>query len=125
MDLPEQKRIEENRKLYEKLSKDKDYTDVEFTVFLNTFLFWQVHSICIAFVYELTCCAHFIVGYERKFKFPFSDVAVQAPLDSVGVVVGKCLLLYARIEMEDALGVLTRRLLTECHCLVVWCHGVL
>ena len=30
MDLPEQKRIEENRKLYEKLSKDKDYTDVEF-----------------------------------------------------------------------------------------------
>ena len=30
MDLLEQKRIEENRKLYEKLSKDKDYTNVEF-----------------------------------------------------------------------------------------------
>ena len=43
----------------------------------------------------------------------------------VGIIVRNSFLLYARIEVEDALGVLTRRLLTERHCLVVWCHGVI
>ena len=56
---------------------------------------------------------------------PFSNIAVPAPLDGVRVVVGNSLLLYARIEVEDTLGVFARSLLTERHCLVVWCYGVL
>ncbi len=55
----------------------------------------------------------------------FGNVAVPASTYGVGIIVRECLLLYARIEVEDALGVLTRRLLTECHCLVVWYHGKL
>ena len=72
---------------------------------------------------QLTCSAEFVVWNESEFLL--AQVAVTASAYGVRVVVWNSLLLYAWIEMEDALCVLTCRFLAESHCLVVWSGLVL
>ena len=75
-------------------------------------------------MYKSARCTQLIFWDKSQGRFPLSYVAVVASANGVGVVIGHGLLLYAGVEMEDALCVVLQSLFASFHCLVVGCDGV-
>ena len=97
-------------------------------------LFPGLESLVLTLPNEPARSAQFIVRHECKHltltlsegegSISLGQIAVVAPPDGVGIVVGYGLVFLSWIEMEDTLCVTLKGFFSQCHCLVGWCERI-